>query len=169
MSSWHTATRVILLGLAAIFVQATLFKALLPAFPAPNLALLLVIYLAFKSSDVLGAFLAFLLGLEVDLYSGVLLGPWAGSFVTVYSIYALVARRLFVESYITSTLAAVVATCLATLVYFLLIWSFLPLPENILWKLTQEAIVTGVFAAPFMVFFDRLLRAGREERKTASW
>ena len=72
-----------------------MLKLVSPNIIVPNFILIMVICLGFNLVTPGAATLAFSLGLVFDLYSGVLLGPWAGTFVLVYVILSLLSQRLY--------------------------------------------------------------------------
>ena len=89
---------VLVLGLLAMLIPGTLIKSLAPSLAAPNLLLILMVYLSFYDGEPGDALLAFLLGLELDLDSLDLLGPWAGAYVLVFGVLVLLSQRIFIES-----------------------------------------------------------------------
>lgn len=89
---------VMVCGLAAMLVPGTLLKSLAPGAAAPNLIVILMVFLSFYDGRPTDALLAFLLGLMLDLGSLNLLGPWAGAYVAVFGVLVLFSRRIFIES-----------------------------------------------------------------------
>jgi rod shape-determining protein MreD len=79
----------------------------------PQGLLVCVAFLAFYEFSVVGVVTAFLLGLLLDMSSGVALGPWAGSYTIVYAVFAFLSQRLFVESRLVAMVVVLVATLLA--------------------------------------------------------
>ena len=59
---------------------------------------MVLVYLAFYEVSTFGAALAFLLGLQLDVSSAKLLGPWAGSFVLVYGFLGPLSQRIFIDT-----------------------------------------------------------------------
>jgi len=141
---------ILVLGLLALFIQGTLLKSLEPAFMiVPNLFLVLVCFLAFYEVSVLGAVLAFVLGLELDIASNLLLGPWAASFIAVYGMLSSISQRVFVESVVAVFLGVLCSCILATFIYLVIVFQFQPTVGNLLsYSLTLmvEALLTAVLA-----------------------
>jgi len=151
----------LLIGLVAMLIQATLLKPLLPASLVPNLAVCLVVFLAFYEVTPLGALFAFLLGLELDFFSGLLLGPWAGSFTVVFVLFSLLSQRIFVESNLAAAVVVVASTFLVNIVYAVLIFELRPFVGGFFWHSLQESIVSGL-CAPLVLYILRRLCLKRD-------
>lgn len=143
----------LLLGLVSVLVQGTLLKALFPAMVVPGLALVLVVFLAFHQTSIFGAFLAFLLGLELDLCSGLLLGPWSGAFVATYGIVALLSPRIFVESPAAVMVTVFVSSIISNLAYLLIVTQVRHSGLLLSWRVVSEAIFTAIVCVPLFAFF----------------
>jgi hypothetical protein len=62
-------------GIASMLLQTAVFPVLIPASLAPNLLLVLVVYLGVQQFGAAGALGAFVLGYFLDTFSGTLLWP----------------------------------------------------------------------------------------------
>jgi rod shape-determining protein MreD len=91
------AVTIAIAGILAMLLQTTLVPALIPAPLAPNLLLVLVVYLGVHQYDAWGALGAFVLGYFLDTFSGTLLGMHAFTFTAVYLGVHHVARVLWTE------------------------------------------------------------------------
>lgn len=137
----------LLLGLAAILIQGCVFKILAADILVPNLVLLVVVYLAFLEPSTGGAFLAFILGLEFDLASGVLLGPWAGAFVLVYGLLVVLLERVLADSPVVIPLAALFGSLVGTITYLLLFFELdLEPVGGQLWRVCKVTLLTALLA-----------------------
>ncbi len=148
--SFKKGLALLLIGFVAVLLQTTVFRSWGGVFAtAPNISLALVLFLAFYEASPVGAFLAFFLGLQVDLFSGLLLGPSAASFVLIYGLIACFAQRIFVESKISVFVAAFFGSLIMSLVYVALtIGSSRGFSE--LWLgILGEALLTALLA-PFI-------------------
>lgn len=148
---------VLLIGFIAIFVQGTVLRPFIHASMIPNFALVAVVFLGLHEVTVLGAVLAFLLGVELDLFSGIFLGPWAGSFTLVFGLLALVAQRVFLESALTIFVSVLVSSIVSNLVYLVLILQFRPVSGELLTISFVEALVTAIVAPVFFRVLSWLL------------
>lgn len=127
---------VLVLGFIAVFVQGTLLRGSFPSMVVPDLVCILVVFLSFYEPGLLGAFLAFLVGLQFDLASGVLLGPRAGSSVAVFGFLSSLSQRIFVESGTAMMFAVFISTIVNFAVYMILVVEF---------RHTQEVVVSDFF------------------------
>lgn len=98
MRFMRKAIAVLLLGVLALLIPGTLIKSISPGLVVPNFLLILLVFLAFYNGRPGDALLAFMLGLEQDLGSLSLLGPWAGAYIVVFAVLTLLSRRIFIES-----------------------------------------------------------------------
>jgi rod shape-determining protein MreD len=92
-------------GIVAMLLQTTIF----PAGLAPNLLLVLIVYLGVHQYDAWGALGAFVLGYFLDTFSGTLLGVHAFAFTAVYLGVHHVARVLWTEGGVPAALVTFVA------------------------------------------------------------
>lgn len=158
MLSIRRLSIILLVGLIAVFLQGTIIRSFSPAhLLTPNLLLLVVIVLGFHENHVMGAVASFLVGLELDLSSAMLLGPSAGAAVVVFGFLACFSQHLFIES----TMAAMVVTFLCSLLYSLvyaaLVFQFKTMHAGVIWLTLEEAIITALIAPWILRFLKRVL------------
>ena len=110
---------ILALGIAAIFLQSAVLSEL-PVIP--NLLLVIAIFVALQEMSVAGASLCFLLGLESDLYTGVVLGPAAGAYVCLFGLLVLLSQRIFVEG----VFVEAVVTAMLTVFYLVILLVLMP-------------------------------------------
>ena len=152
------------LGLLGILVQGTILSALFGNFVVPNFLIILVVYLAFRETSALGAILVFLIGLELDIYSGKMLGPWAGAFTIVFAILALLSQRVFIESAFAAFCAVFVSSLVSTLVYISFVFNFYASGIQAISTALLEAFLSGLVAPFVFMFLDYVLKR-REKTK----
>ena len=150
---------ILLAGMVALFIQGTLLKSIFPQFVMPNLVLSLIVFLAFYEISPLGAGLAFLLGLQLDMYGGLMLGPWAGSFVAVFALFAFLSQRLFVDTPVAAGLIALVACVLADFIYLILIYEVRPFDGFMLKTVLLESLLSAVCAPVVLKIMRRMNNA----------
>ena len=119
--------------LGCVVLVAVIFQtAVLPIHLAtpfkPDLLLIIMVYLALRSSFELGAPLAWLLGLLKDVFSGLYLGLNAFSFLLVFLVIKSVADRLYAESGLLFVVTVVVATLVSVTGNLLLLLMFTQTP-----------------------------------------
>ena len=150
MSRARKLLLVIGLGLVLIFLQGSAIRSLLPWMVlAPNLLLSLAVFLAFFEASTFGCILVFVLGLQLDLSSGVLLGPWAGSFVAVFCLLASLSQRLFIESSLAAALAVFASSLFSQIVYTVLTYDVRPFGPQMIGYAFLDALVCALLA-PWM-------------------
>jgi rod shape-determining protein MreD len=146
------------LGLVAILIQGILLRFGLPDFLLPQLVLVLVIYLGFNEISVVGAFVAFCLGLLLDFSSALLLGPWAGALVTVYGVLAVLSSRLFIESPLVAAFISFWASIAVSLIYMMLGYEYRTLVWDDLYRIVGQAVCTAVIAPILLGSLGRRLK-----------
>jgi rod shape-determining protein MreD len=167
MSDFKRYILVLLLGLLAIALQGTILKAILPDYLVPSFVLIIVVYLGFFEVRLSSLFLVFLLGLELDLASGLLVGPWSGAFVVVFLLLALLAQRIFVESIVSVLVAVFFASLTSDLVYFILIYRLEPAVYQVIFHSIVGAMVNSLFAPPVFILLRRVLI--RKDKKFSAY
>jgi rod shape-determining protein MreD len=157
------AVRIFAIGLILFLFQILLEFHLHPyPFLTPNLLLILVVYLGFFEVSPLGALLSFLLGIIFDLGTGTLLGPWAGSFVAVFTTLALLSQRIFVHSPLSSAASSFVSSLIANLSYSLLVQGVRKVGAGSVWDFVGEAFVTALVTP---LLFAVLGKVSKERRR----
>lgn len=158
----HKFALPLLLALVGIFIQGSLLRYLLPDFAIPNLLLILVVFLGFFEISPIGAILAFLIGAFLDLSSGVLLGPSAGSYTLIFGALAALSTRLFVESGFAVAVTVFLCSIFGNLVYLLLVSQFSPSAGRSFGLLFGEAFTSALLAPVIFIFLKRILTPKRE-------
>jgi rod shape-determining protein MreD len=124
----------------------------------PQGLLVCVAFLAFYEFSVVGVVTAFLLGLLLDMSSGVALGPWAGSYTIVYAVFAFLSQRLFVESRLVAMVVVLVATLLAGGAFLALASGNQSLALNDALTLVGQGGASALITAPIFSFLARVWR-----------
>lgn len=138
-------------SLVCILIQGTILRTFFPSSYLPNLLIGVLVYISFVEISVLGVFLAFLVGLILDVFSSHLLGAWAGAFVVVFFIFSLFAQRVYVGSAVILMAAGAFASAIASAMY---IFITAPYSEEVF----QSFAVVG-YEALFSAFTTPLLFA----------
>lgn len=153
-----------LIACVLLLLQSAVHHFGLPEWLVPQGVLVCVVFLAFYEFSLAGVVLAFLLGLLLDLSSGVLLGPWAGAYLVVYTMFAFLSQRLFVESAAVAMSVVAVATVLAGTVFLLLAFEYQSVTREDLLMLGGQAVASALLAP---VVFRVLSRAWRRAHVAA--
>ncbi|NLF25230.1 MAG: rod shape-determining protein MreD [Deltaproteobacteria bacterium] len=160
---------VLLLGLLALLIPGTLIKSVNPALIVPNFLLILLVFLAFYRGEPGDAVLAFLLGLEQDLGSLNLLGPWAGAYIVVFGVLALLSRRIFIESRLVIFVTVYAATLAADFLYLgmlALVYEAEVVSSASLSTALWEGFLSALFAPLLFPLLRRWLVGDRREKQS---
>jgi rod shape-determining protein MreD len=133
-----------LLALALLIIQSISRHLFIPEWFVPQGLLVCAVFLAFYEFSLLGAVTAFLLGLLLDLSSGVLLGPWAGAYVVVYALFAFLSQRLFVESIMVSMSVVGLATLISGFLFISLAFEYQAVTVSDLVMLAGQAAASAL-------------------------
>jgi len=147
--------------LICLLLQTTVLRLFLSDLFVPNLLVIFVVYLSFYRVSPAGVIVSFILGLILDFSSGLVLGPWAASFVVVFCTLAVLSDRIFVESHLAALVMVFLATIASDLIYFFLsIESPLTYGQMIRSALAT-ALTTAIFAWPVLGFLRRVFGKSR--------
>jgi len=112
----------------------------------PQFLVIFVVYLSFAEANAFGCIMSFVVGLLLDFSSAVLVGPWAGSFVLVFCILALLSRRLFIDSVLAAMVITFASVACANVLFSLfgdeypvLTWDY---PQKVLGQALSTALVS---------------------------
>lgn len=154
------------LALIALLLQGTLLRLILPSLLVPNLILTIVVFLSFFDVTTFGAFLAFLVGLILDMGSGNhLLGPWAGASVVIFGVLASLSQRIFVESSFTAIVIVASSCFFGSIVFSIMVFQFQSDHHWQLVSVLMQSVVTGALA-PLILPLIKTVYFGRGSRIT---
>lgn len=149
---------IIAAALFSVFIQSAFFGTFLPRWMAPNLCLVIVVYLGVYEATPLGAALSFFVGLLFDLSSGQLIGPWSGAFSAVFGILAQGGRRMFIDSSLTIIFIVFIASLGGSIVYLFLLSQFHLRSSDIFsMVLVGTACMTGILSPALFIILRKLL------------
>ncbi|MBM4265590.1 MAG: rod shape-determining protein MreD [Deltaproteobacteria bacterium] len=159
-----------LAGVLSVVAQTTLLERLsfLPA--APDLIVILCVYLGLHYHSVGGATGAFLLGYLLDTFSGSPPGLYCLAMTLVFAMVYLVSKRLWVENPVTAV-AAVAVGC-GVKITTVMAYFALAAPRNVAWlgltrALLFEALFALVLSPLAFTALDSNLRRPRRKRAHA--
>jgi len=135
---------IIILTLIGIVVQASFIHALSPAAVAPDIFVVLSVYLALQHRTPKGAVCAFFLGVVADFASGQFLGPNAAGCVAAFFVAGTISERVYVERGLAMVLTVALAAIAKSLTFVTMLAFFVGV--NIL---TSEMIKTIALEAVF--------------------
>ena len=135
-------------AIVAMVLQTTVFPSI-PALPvAPNLMMVLAVYLGVFHRNMGGALGAFLLGYFLDAFSGVRLGVNAFAFTLVFAGVQLVARSIWVQGSVPVIVIVFVAGCVRGIVMLaiLTLAGGTPLWQHVVWYTVVESMAAALTA-----------------------
>jgi rod shape-determining protein MreD len=135
-------------AIVAMVLQTTVFP-YIPALPvAPNLMMVLAVYLGVFHRNMGGALGAFLLGYFLDAFSGVRLGINAFAFTLVFASVQLVARSIWVQGSLPVIVVVFVAGCVRGVVMLaiLALAGGTPLWQHVVWYTVVESMAAALTA-----------------------
>ncbi len=156
----------VLVALLFVIFQACLFLIDMPVWLVPQCLVVSVVFLAFYECSIVAALMAFVLGLLLDVASGLSIGPWAGAYVFVFGFFTLLSQRLFIESRIVALVASGVATIMATLVFCLLGVNAASIGFG---QLFGQGIVTALSAPLVFPILHKIWRQGLTDGHRERW
>ena len=163
MSKTYLTFKTFILGLVVIFLQGSLLRNILPDFLIPNLIVSIVVFLAFYENSPYGAILAFLLGIEIDLYGGnpLLIGPSAGALVLLYGILASVSTRVYLESKFAVIIMSILSNVFYSFIFSLLIYEFNDAAVRYFSFSLSNSLVTGVITPFLFIILSKIYNLNR--------
>jgi rod shape-determining protein MreD len=138
----------LLYALVAIALQGILGHLGLADRFIPQFLVIFVVYLSFAEANAFGCAISFAVGLLLDLSSAVLVGPWAGSFVVIFCVLALLSRRLFIDSGLAAMVITFASVVCANILFSLfgdeypvLTWEY---PQKVLGQALSTALISPI-------------------------
>lgn len=152
-------------SLIAMFLQSAVFGTFFPRWLVPNLCLVIVVFLGMTETTPFGAFLAFCVGLLLDLSSGQLIGPWSGACTAVFGFLAQGGKRMFLDSGPTIGFMVFLSSIAGSLVYLFLLSQF-RLTWNDLFSvvLFGTAFMTALVSPAVFTLLKRVLSKRQQSR-----
>lgn len=148
-----------LLGLSLLIIQTTLFSAMPDWLGRPDLLFIFIIFITVRLEIIQGAFLILLLGLIMDIFSGIFLGLYPVTNLILFFVIHFLSRR-FIISELPQQIPLVLTCYLFTSTMIFISTAILE-PENILpwnWKaIFFQMLLLAILTIPFFALYDFLL------------
>jgi rod shape-determining protein MreD len=159
----------IVFALLLLVAQNLFFHLGIPAWATPQGLLVCVVFLAFYEFSVTGGVVAFILGLLLDMSSGIVLGPWAGSYTLLYTLLAFISQRLFVESRLVAMVVVAGSTFLAGGAFLALAYEYQVISKDDVITLLGQGMTSALVTAPIFAAMSRVWkRVGPHGAHTSS-
>jgi rod shape-determining protein MreD len=149
-----------------VLLQTVVLQALPFGQPAPDLLLVLCVYLGLHHHGAGGVLGAFLLGTLADSVSGGPLGLNSFAMVVVFLFVYLTSRRLWVDNLISRIVLVLLAAVVKTLAVIALLAVFLRFEESwrgVLWTVAAHGSLTALAAPPVFALLSVTHAPGEDE------
>jgi len=148
-----------LLGLTLLITQTTLFSAMPDWLGRPDLLFIFIIFITVRLDVIKGALLVLMLGLIMDIFSGIFMGLYPVTNLILFFIVHLFSRR-FILSDLPHQIPLVL-TCYLFFNTMIFVSTAMLAPENILpwnWKaIFFQMLLLSILTLPFFSLYDFLL------------
>lgn len=145
-----------LLFLPLTIVYLALKSTLFPAFPLPDIPLIMVFYLASRKASTEAVVFAFVLGYLDDAFSGGVIGTSSFALIVIFVCVHLLSMLVqFTSAASKAAGAAGAALVKGAATYYVL--RFANVDVYFLTHVVLQALVTGFFAPPVMTVLQRLV------------
>jgi rod shape-determining protein MreD len=157
----------VIIALLAVVVQTTVLPIARVGRGAPDLLLIICVYLGLHQHSVLGALGAFALGYLQDAFSGGIIGLNAFGMCLVFTVVYLTSRRLWVDNALSKVVVVFLASMVKTAAILALVAVFMSVEG--LWRtilsylLIDAALAAIISPAVFAVLSRTQLLAQVEE------
>jgi len=149
----------LILGILIIVMQTT-FLQLLPAWLGkPDILFLLIIYISCKSDILRGSVVILMLGLLMDVFSGVFLGLYPVIYLLVFAFIKGISRKIAINEFAYQVPLAVISYLLVGTGMFLFSFSLAPdAPSQWSWgTMLLQLLMLAVIGAPVFGIFDSIM------------
>lgn len=144
-----------LLFLPVTIVYLAVKSTLFPAFPMPDLPLIIVFYLAYRKASFEGVLLGFVLGYVEDAFSAGIIGSTSFSLIAVFIAVNLLSRKVQFSTPAMRGGGIVAASAIKGVIIYSII-RVSHAEAGILSTVVLQAIVTGAVSPAIILFLARL-------------
>jgi len=149
----------LILGILILVVETT-FLQLLPAWLGkPDILFLLIVYIACQAEILRGAVVILLLGVLMDVFSGVFLGFYPVIYLLVFAFIKGISRRVNINEFAYQVPVAVVSYLLVSIGVFLFSYPLASdAPPQWSWgMILLQLLVLAIIGAPVFGIFDAIM------------
>lgn len=139
-----------------IFIQATLLHSVLPDIVAPDLLVILSVFLGLRARNSTAAIGAFIIGLGADFASAKFLGPSAAGSVVAFAATVFVANHFFSEKWFTVLFTTLIASFAKNLTQALVLAAFTEI-NLFQWQFLTTALLESSLTAACAPIVIKLL------------
>jgi cell shape-determining protein MreD len=147
-----------MLGVFLLILQSLLSYAGVASWLIPQGLLVCVVFLGFYECSIGGAVCTFLLGLLLDMSSGIILGPWAGAYTISYFVLVIISQRLFVESIMVAITTVFLCTIFTGGIFLALAFEYQALSRGDIYTLLGQGLTSACVTPAVFIFLTRVWR-----------
>lgn len=136
-------------GLIGLLIQATMLHSVSPTIIAPDVILMLVIFIGLSYQSALGAVGSFALGILADFASGKYVGPNASGCLFAFLLVVVVSKKVYAERWVAVTILSFFCSIFKSLTYISLMATYVSssfFAGTELRRMFFEALLTALFA-----------------------
>jgi len=151
-----------------LIIQGTLIHSLIPAAVAPDIILILSVFLALRFPSVWGMISVYAIGIAGDFASGQFVGPIACGCVVAFALTIYASKKVYLEHPVTLGLV-ILGVSICKSIVFLLMVSFY-VEEAAVWTfysarlIVVEAALSGLIGPFITEFLDRAMFSSAKGR-----
>lgn len=132
-----------------LIIQATFAHTIAPFAIAPDIVVILAVFLGLRYQNWLGAAGAFCLGVLGDFASAQFVGPVAGGSLVAFVVAVIVSRKVYAENPVAIVLLTFLCSVADSVYYMIIVGSYVEL--ELVWLSTArgvaiEALITSIIA-----------------------
>jgi len=149
----------LLLGIVILVLQTTFLQLLPDWLGKPDILFLLVVYVACQTDIFRGAFVIFLLGLLMDVFSGVFLGLYPVIYLLVLAFIKGISRKVAIDKFAYHVPLAVISYMFVGMGMYLFSFFLAPdSPPQWSWgTILLQLITLAVIGIPIFGIFDNIM------------
>lgn len=144
-----------LIFLPVTIIYLAIKSTLLPAFPVPDLPLIIVFYMAYRKASFEGVLLAFVLGYIEDAFSAGIIGSTSFALIAVFIAANLFSRKVQFSTPAMKSGGVLAASVTKGIITYTIIKASHE-QASFLVTVVLQAIVTGATTPAIILFLDRI-------------
>lgn len=153
----------LILGILILIVQTTFLQILPPWLGYPDILFLLIVYISCQKEILAAAVIILLLGLLMDVFSGVYLGLYPVVYLLIFAFIKGISRKIALSDFTYQVPLAVISYLLVSI--FMFGFSYLLAPESLpQWNwgtILLQLLMLAVIGAPVFALFDYIMNLYR--------
>lgn len=149
----------LILGILIIILETTFLQFLPIWLGKPDILFLLIVYISCQAENIGGLVLIFLLGLLMDVFSGVFLGFYPVVYLLVFAFIKGIARKIAINQFAYQIPLALISYLLVSICMFFFSYALEPdmVPQWSWGALLLQLLMLAVIGGPVFALFDTIV------------